>query len=68
MSRQDWSIREFKPQPEKPNSCLWCGGTLKETYPGKFGVAGDGFFCTLVDAYSWAVTYARALRMRKGSS
>jgi hypothetical protein len=70
MSRQDWSARPFNPSNE-PGTCLWCGRKLTtQTYKvdptdakkfikgDRLGVGGDGYFCTLVDGYSWAVTFA----------
>jgi hypothetical protein len=69
MSRQNWSRRPFNPS-NKPGTCLWCGRALRaETYvsigqtlvkdTSRLGVGGDGYFCTLVDGYSWAVEFAK---------
>lgn len=79
MSRQNWSSRPFNPSNE-PGTCLWCGRKLApQNYipdpadvkklvidPSRLGVGGDGYFCTLADGYSWAVTFA-ALGQRMGA-
>lgn len=53
MSRQNWSSRRFNPS-NTPGTCLWCGRKLTPN----LDAGNDKLFCTLVDAYSWAVTAA----------
>ena len=50
----------FDADPEKPDTCLWCGRKLPAEPFGRGGRGGygDGFFCGLRCAYQFGVRMA----------